>query len=129
VITIAICVSCLYLRFCLLMPASAVAAEPGDHDLVEQPDGVYVEHSARGAQNDGGEIEVVTKDLAESRADLLDRVWITRLDRRLVQPVGVHEASHGRHLGQVIARTEAGHLCAQHLGGLPHAVAVHAVDP
>jgi hypothetical protein len=29
----------------------------------------------------------------------------------------------------VIARTEAGHMRAQHLGGLPHAVAVQAVDP
>ena len=75
------------------------------------------------------EIEVVTQDLAESRADLLDRIWITRVDRRLVQPVGVHEASHGRHLGQVIVRAEAGHMRAQHLSGLPHAVAVHAVDP
>jgi hypothetical protein len=128
VITIVICVH-LYLRFFLLMAASAVAAEPGDHDLVEQPDGAYVEHPARGAQNDGGEIEVVTKDLAESRADLLDRIRITRVNRRLVQPVGVHEASHGRHLGQVIVCTEAGHMRAQHLGGLPRAVAVHAVDP
>jgi hypothetical protein len=67
-----------------LMPASAVAAQPGDHDLVKQPDGAYVEHPARGAQNDGGEIEVVTKDLAESRADLLNRIRITRVDRRLV---------------------------------------------
>ena len=51
------------------------------------------------------------------------------VDRRLVQPVGVHEASHGHHLGQVIVRTEAGHMCAQQMGGLPHAVAVHAADP
>jgi hypothetical protein len=98
-------------------------------NLVEQLEGAYVEHSAGRAQNDGGEIEVVTKDLAESRADLLDRIRIIRIDRRLVQPVGVHEASHGRHLGQVIARTEAGRMRAQHLGGLPDAVAVHAVDP
>jgi hypothetical protein len=127
VITIAL--RYLYLRFFLLTLASAVAAEPADHDLVKQPDRAYVQHPARGAQNDCGEIEVVTKDLAESRADLLDRIRITRVDRRLVQPVGVHEASHGRHLGQVIARTKAGHVRVQHLGGLPHAVAVHAVDP
>ena len=34
-----------------------------------------------------------------------------------------------RYLSQVIVCTEAGHLRAQHLGGLSHAVAVHAVDP